>query len=242
MATFENIILDAYFLMGKKSPDQNSALSTNDVTLALRGMNYIIAHHRKMPWFNVQLQQVDTTDNTQFIYIGETVTSSETNVSVINKPFFSNIIGATVEISNTRYVVNVYPLTELDNTRLTRISGKPNAIYYDNFLDDSNNYYTKIFVNPSNNNYTIHLIGSAGLSDVSLETDTVLNGFDLFLTYEIARYLAGIFSRMEQWNSQNEAYRNKIKDEFISQNLNLGKPRSTNRLTKQTGSFQIFDL
>jgi len=206
MADATKIITFAYYLMGKKNPEQDTALTAQQLSLGLDALNFIIADLRNKDWFNNQLAIISTTAGTRYIYIGETVTTAETNVTIITAPYFSIISAASTQIAQTFFPMNIHNLATLYTTNFTESTGRPNAIYVQNEVDESNNFFTKIYVNPRNNAYTLTFIGVPGQSD-SGETTTLMNGFEKYLTYQIGQYLSSIYNRMEQWNSQNEAMR-----------------------------------
>lgn len=237
MAVYSDIITVAYFISGQKSPDQNATLTTNEITIALNGISYIIAHFNRMPWFNIQLQELSTDAKTTYIYIGETVTSSDSDVTVIVSPYYTLIYAASIQIGSAQYVMRTMSLNDLRNTRTSFIAGKSTVLYYDNFLDDNNNYYTKIQVNPTNNTGIIHMIGSAGLTAPTDETDTILYGFELYFAYELSRYISAIYGRMGDWESQNSQHYIELKDEFESYSQAFAKPKGSNTLTQRSNTF-----
>lgn len=235
MATVENIVDSAFWMAGILSPPVQTA-SVAQTTLAVAELNDIVSQKRRLPWFNVQLQEVAVAATTPFIYIGETVTSTDTDVTVVNEPFFSVILSATARQNISRYVLNIFPYSQLDNVNWAQTAGFPEAIFYANFLDDSNNFYTKIGSLPINTIYTYHFTGIAGLADFTSESDLLLNGMSQYLKYELSKRLAAIYNALDEWISKNESTRLKIENEFKSQSSLSITPTNTSRLSTRSSS------
>jgi hypothetical protein len=235
VATVENIVDSAYWIAGILSPPVQTA-SVDQTALALSELNDIVAQKRRLPWFQVQLQELSFAATTEFIFIGSTVTSVDTNVTVVNEPFFSTILAATARQSTSRYVLNIFPYSQADNINWTQSNGFPAAIYYGNFLDDENNYYTKIQVLPVSTSYTFNLTGIAGLDDYSSESDILLNGMQQYLKYELSKRLAGLYNSLDEWMQKNESTRLSIENEFRQQSTIVLRPRNSSRLSTRTTS------
>jgi len=247
MSLVSDIIENAYNVAGIVTPISGTVTAAQS-TLGLSQLNEIIAAKRKMSWFAVQPYQVDFDLSTNKLFIGETVTSGDPNVTVINQQFFSSITQAAIILqaggNPIRYAIDIQMRGQLDNINyLVTRTGRPKTLWYQNRLDSSNNYFTDIFINPINSIYDLEIYGMPGAVDFSGTTDTILNGLEEYLKYELAKNLCEIHNSVDRdWGPNKQASHRQAMIDLQDNNVIDLTPRSTNRLSRYGSLFDLSQL
>lgn len=210
-----SVITRAFYLANILSAQSDQTTSTAQDTQGLDLLNNILDSLQLQPTFSSFITQYDITATTHFIFLGLNVTSSDSDVTVINNAYLNTILTASVFVGNVRNPLEIHNLSELNGNYIVDAEGIPQYLYYDIEIDSNDNIFDKIYLQPSAvTTYTITLRGIKGFEQHAADTENIVPTFTLFLTYELASVLADFWGKT--WSNQKETKRQALYNTIIN--------------------------
>lgn len=215
--TAEKVIEFAYFLSNINSATINQSVTTIQSNQALSLLNGILDRYSNNIAYQVFPEELTTTVATRNLFIGESLSSSDPSVTILDAPYLSFLTNASVLVTSENISMTVLPMNQRFNRSFTNISTIPARTYWINRKDSNENPFTHIYIDPINNQgFTITLFGRQSISSNFLTSSTVFPSYYNHLLYELASQLADINGKTDQWDNKKEAKRLRFEKDIIN--------------------------